>query len=101
MNHPSLLSRGQRSCWMALLICSRGILEEADCFYYGTQHACTRSRWIRSCVTALRGFYCCAVPFTTSAKEILSPVERSMLAKKVQWSWSSLETAGEEPLLSG
>jgi len=47
------------------------------------------------------GFYCCAVPFTTSAKEILSPVESSMLAEKVQWSWSSLETAGAEPLLSG
>ncbi len=47
------------------------------------------------------GFYCCAVPFTTSAKEMLSPVESSILAEKVQWSWSSLETAGVEPLFSG
>ena len=48
-------------------------------------------------VGTLLVFYCCAVPLTTSAKEVFSPVESSMLAEKVQWSWSSFETAGAEP----
>ena len=42
-------------------------------------------------------FYCCAVPLTTTAKEGFSPVESSMLAEKVQWSWSSLDTATVVP----
>ena len=42
-------------------------------------------------------FYCCAVPLTTTAKGGFSPVESSMLAEKVQWSWSSLDTAAVVP----
>ena len=42
-------------------------------------------------------FYCCAIPLTTTAKGGFSPVESSMLAEKVQWSWSSLDTVALVP----
>jgi len=67
------------------------------------RHFVERANQVIECISIaqLHGAgYCCAVPFTTSAKGSPSPELSFMAAEKVQCSWSSLETAGVDGAVS-
>ena len=66
-------------------------------------HFVERANQVIECISIAQvhgAGYCCAVPFTTSAKGSPSPELSFMAAEKVQCSWSSLETAGVDGAVS-
>lgn len=86
-----------------------GMLPNTEkCFAFTLQtsalcHFVERANQVIECISIAQvhgAGYCCAVPFTTSAKGSPSPELSFMAAEKVQCSWSSLETAGVDGAVS-